>query len=271
MAVNDDLTPRGGAAGSTVRGGAPCARKKSNPQSYYGEWCAAGLGQLVIAAPPKVSWRCKDGKPVADSTWLPPVHGSQDKGAESADPVDSIAVIEVSVSFELVPSSTITAKNTSAAVSELEIPRPAECVQHSHPQLRPQLERQPQLQHHHVEEYQPRKRKPKQKGKSAGKKFLCIPVQMVYTIFSCGTLRVRTKLSIPKVCKAAPTFHTPDEGRTGSCKPVGITSLPRVGLSFCLPEDLSSVRWFGRGPHECYPVSAAFLYASPPPHSLMFT
>lgn len=30
-------------------------------------------------------------------------------------------------------------------------------------------------------------------------------------------------------------------------------SLPRLGLSFSLPSEFSSVSWFGRGPHENYP------------------
>mmetsp|Transcript_1417 Transcript_1417/g.4107 ORF Transcript_1417/g.4107 Transcript_1417/m.4107 type:complete len:1200 (-) Transcript_1417:2086-5685(-) len=30
-------------------------------------------------------------------------------------------------------------------------------------------------------------------------------------------------------------------------------SLPRVGLHIPLPEEMSQVEWYGRGPHECYP------------------
>ena len=43
--------------------------------------------------------------------------------------------------------------------------------------------------------------------------------------------------------------------------PKELADLPRVGSTFDVPARFSQVRWFGRGPHECYPdrQSSAFL------------
>jgi beta-galactosidase len=35
--------------------------------------------------------------------------------------------------------------------------------------------------------------------------------------------------------------------------PDSLADLPRVGVTFALPARYGSLRWFGRGPHECYP------------------
>ncbi|MFM8954727.1 MAG: glycoside hydrolase family 2 TIM barrel-domain containing protein [Actinomycetota bacterium] len=34
--------------------------------------------------------------------------------------------------------------------------------------------------------------------------------------------------------------------------PKNLSDLPRIGVSFALPEGFDSLRWFGNGPHECY-------------------
>ena len=35
--------------------------------------------------------------------------------------------------------------------------------------------------------------------------------------------------------------------------PKELTDLPRVGVTFALPARFTQLRWYGRGPHECYP------------------
>ena len=35
--------------------------------------------------------------------------------------------------------------------------------------------------------------------------------------------------------------------------PEALADLPRVGVTFVLPASFTDLRWFGRGPHECYP------------------
>jgi beta-galactosidase len=35
--------------------------------------------------------------------------------------------------------------------------------------------------------------------------------------------------------------------------PKELADLPRIGVRFTLPESFDTIRWFGEGPHECYP------------------
>ena len=44
--------------------------------------------------------------------------------------------------------------------------------------------------------------------------------------------------------------------------PKGLDDLPRVGVRFDLPERFSKIRWFGDGPHECYPDRRSSAIAS---------
>ncbi len=44
--------------------------------------------------------------------------------------------------------------------------------------------------------------------------------------------------------------------------PKGLDDLPRVGVRFELPERFTMIRWFGDGPHECYPDRRGSAIAS---------
>lgn len=56
-------------------------------------------------------------------------------------------------------------------------------------------------------------------------------VDMTYTIFSSGDLIIE--------CNVIPNSDLPP--------------LPRVGVEFNLEKSMAKIRWFGRGPFECYP------------------
>ncbi len=57
-----------------------------------------------------------------------------------------------------------------------------------------------------------------------------ISAQTTYTIYPCGTILVENHVDISEA----------------------VPSLPRVGVTLTVPEELSQLAWYGRGPHENY-------------------